>query len=46
MEDSGAKHDLNSECLNQEVSEEKNVSMWPETYLLIFCFLSLAEKSA
>ena len=27
MEDSGAENDLN--CRDQEVSEEKNVSMWP-----------------
>lgn len=46
MEDSGAKRDLNCECLNQEGSGEKNVSMWLETYLVIFCFLYLAEKPA
>ena len=29
MEDSGSESDLNCECLYQEVSEEKNVNMWP-----------------
>ena len=28
-EDRGAESDLNCGCLDQEVSEEKNVSMWP-----------------
>ena len=29
MEDGGAECDLNCRCLDQEVSEEKNVSLWP-----------------
>ena len=29
MEDSGAEDDLNCGSLDQEISKEKNVSMWP-----------------
>jgi hypothetical protein len=36
MEDSGAEGDLNCGDLAQEVSEEKNISMWPKdcSYIL------------
>ena len=34
MEDGGAENDLNCAGLAQEVSEEKNVNMWPRD-----CFL-------
>ena len=32
MEDSGAEGNLNCGGLAQEVSDEKNISMWPRSY--------------
>jgi hypothetical protein len=36
MEDSGAERDLNCVGLDQEISEEKTITMWPRDYFVIF----------
>jgi len=55
MEDSGTEGDLNSGDPGQEVSEEKNLSMWPrdcscdslaKNVADFFFFLLLPEESA
>jgi hypothetical protein len=50
MEDHGAKDDLNCGGLAQEVSEEKNVSLWPRDYSCdilerLWLLLLLSENS-
>ena len=49
MENSGAECDLNCGCLDAEILEEDNVSMWPgvQSYILVKNVVaSLFEQSA
>lgn len=50
MKDSGPEDDLNCDGLAQEVSEEKNVSLWPRDYSCdilerLWLLLLLSENS-